>query len=197
MTIDSHLKKQIEIARWINDHLARPFSVDRKRQLALACFDLAIEHHAAICLLCTSELYGSVYALLRVEFEALGRGLWLAHVAKDEDADKYEKDKLDISFGALLNLVESQVGLPKGPLSALKSKHWSIFCSFTHTGYQALVRRVTQTHTGPVNYPAEEVISALNLAGTFALLAAAELSSMAGDHDLVDTMLAKMREYAS
>lgn len=46
MTIDAHLKKQAEIGRWINDHLARPFSVDRKRQLALAYFDLAIEHHA-------------------------------------------------------------------------------------------------------------------------------------------------------
>jgi hypothetical protein len=197
MAIDSHLKKQAEIARWINDHLARPFSVDRKRQLALACFDLAIEYHAGIHLLCTSELYGPMYALLRVEFEALGRGLWLSHVATDEDADKYEKDKLDIGFGTVLNLVESQVGLPNGPLSTLKSKHWSIFCSFTHTGYQALVRRVTQTHTGPVNYPAEEIISALNLAGTFALLAAAQLSSMAGDHDLVDTTLAKVREYAS
>jgi len=96
MTVDAHLKKQREIARWINDHLARPFSVDRKRQLALACFDLAIEHHAGICLLCTSELYGPMYALLRVEFEALGRGLWLSHVAKDEEADRYEKDTLAV-----------------------------------------------------------------------------------------------------
>ncbi len=57
-------------------------------------------------MLCTSELYGPMYALLRVEFEALGRGLWLSHVAKDEDADKYEKDELDIGFGTLLNLLE-------------------------------------------------------------------------------------------
>ncbi|MDF0676056.1 MAG: hypothetical protein P0120_17245 [Nitrospira sp.] len=148
-------------------------------------------------MLCTSKLYGPLYALLRVEFEALGRGLWPSHVATDEDANRYEKDELDIGFGTLLSLVESQVGLPNGPLSTLKSKHWSIFCSFTHTGYQALVRRVTQTHTGPINYPADEVISALSLAGTFALLAATQLSTMAGDQDLVDTTLAKAREYAS
>jgi len=197
VTIEAQLEKQTEIAKWINDHLARPFSVDRKQQLALACFDLAIEHHAGICVLCTSELCGPLYALLRVEFEALGRGLWLSHVASDEDADKYEKDKLDVSFGTLLTLVESQIGWPNGPLSTLKSRHWPIFCSFTHTGYQALVRRVTQTHTGPVNNPAVEVISALNLAGTFALLAAAQLSSMAGDQDLVAATLARAGEYAS
>lgn len=197
MTIGAHLQEQTEIAKWINDHLTRSFSVDRKCQLALACFDLAIEHHAGICLLCRSELYGPMYAVLRVEFEALGRGLWLSHVATDEDVDRYKKDKLDIGFGTLLSLVESQVGLPNGPLSTLKSKHWSIFCSFTHTGYQALVRRATQTHTGPINYPEEEVVSALSLAGTFALLAATQLSSMVGDQDLVNTTLAKAREYAS
>lgn len=197
MTVDAQLERQTRIAKWINDHLARPFAVDRKRHLALACFDLAIEHHAGICVLCTSGLYGPMYALLRVEFEALGRGLWLSHVATEEDADGYEKDKVDVPFGTLLSLVESQVGWSSGPLSTLKSKHWSIFCSFTHTGYQALVRRATQSHTGPVNYAPEEVISALNLAGTFALIAAAQLASMAGDQSLIDATLEKAREYAS
>ena len=41
----------------------------RNIQLAHTCFDLAIEHHAAICLLYKSGLYGSMLSLLRVEFE--------------------------------------------------------------------------------------------------------------------------------
>lgn len=198
MSVDSELKKQTDIAQWVNDHLTRPFSVDKKSHLALGCFDLAIEHHAAICALCVSGLYGSMYALLRVEFEAYGRGLWLRHVASEAEVRKYgKKDKPSAEFGNLLVLVEKEIGLPNGPLSALKSKQWEIFCSFTHTGYQALIRRITETHTGLVNYRSEEVVSALRLAGTFVLLSANELASMAGDQTLIDATLAKASKYSN
>lgn len=196
MLVDSELKKQTDIAQWVNDHFTRPFSVDKKSHLALGCFDLAIEHHAAICALCVSGLYGSMYALLRVEFEAYGRGLWLCHVASETDVSKYEKtDKLATEFGDLLVLVENKIGLPSGPLSALKSKQWKIFCSFTHTGFQALIRRITATHTGLVNYPDKEIVSALRFAGAIALLAAVELAGIAGDQTLTDATQAKWSEY--
>ncbi|WP_408733226.1 DUF6988 family protein, partial [Burkholderia cepacia] len=50
---------------------------DERSQLAIGCLDVTLEHQAAIALLHSSELYGSMMALLRVLSESLVRGLWL------------------------------------------------------------------------------------------------------------------------
>src|SRR3990172_9140161 len=147
MSIPTELKRQVELVKWINDNLSCPYDLpSRNQQLAHPCFDLAVEHHAAICLLGESELFGSMYSLLRVEFEALVKGLWLRHVASSENIIKYENEDLNIGFGTILKLIENQLGIPTSVLLQLKSKQWEIFSSFTHTGYQALVRRFNNTH---------------------------------------------------
>jgi len=196
VTVASENAYQSDIAVWIHEHLARPFPVDDRSQMALACFDLAIEHHAAICALSQGELFGSMYALLRVEFEAFARGLWIRHAANDGLLLKYREDKMrDFGIAALIESVENRLGMKGSALSTIKTKHWDIFCSFTHTGYQALVRRVNETHTGPVNYQDKEVITGLRFAGLVALLSAVELASMTGEEALVNMALDKARGY--
>jgi hypothetical protein len=196
MNLGAILSEQTELAAWIDKHFAREFPVDRQTHLALACFDLAIEHHAAICVLGNASLYGSLYALIRVQFEAYGRGLWLLHVASAEQVAAYEQDKMPVTFGELLTLVEKQIGAVSAPLSVLKTKHWDMFCSFAHTGFQAIVRRVGDGQTGVDNYKQEEVASAVRLAGSFALLAASALAAISRDSPLIQATLAKAREYA-
>lgn len=194
MNIPTELKRQEELIEWINDNLPCPYNLSsRNLQLALPCFDLAVEHHAAICLLGKSMLYGSMYSLLRIEFEAAVKGLWLRRVASDENITKYEKEDLHISFGTMLKLIENQLNIPTSVLSLVKSKQWDIFCSFTHTGYQSLVRRLSKHQTGPVNYDEGEVIYALRHAGFFAVLAATELASITGDQRLIESTMTMAR----
>ena len=140
-------------------------------------------------------MFGSMYSLLRVEFEALVKGLWLRHVASSENIIKYENEDLNIGFGTILKLIENQLGIPTSVLLQLKSKQWEIFSSFTHTGYQALVRRFNNTHTGPVNYNENEVISVLRHAGLFAVLAAVELASMTGNQKTIESTMAIAMQY--
>lgn len=196
MNIPAELKRQAELVKWINDNLSCPYELStRNQQLALPCFDLAVEHHAAICLLAESKLYGSMYSLLRIEFEAVVKGLWLHHVASVENITQYEKDNLRIEFGTLLELIEKQLDIPTSVPSKIKGKQWKIFNSFTHTGYQALVRRLNKHHTGPVNYDADEVIFALRHAGLFAVLAAVELASMTRDQRLIESTMVMAGQY--
>lgn len=196
MSVPIELKRQVGLVGWINDNLSCPYDLpSRNQQLAHPCFDLAVEHHAAICLLGESGLYGSMYSLLRVEFEALAKGLWLRHAASNEDILKYEKEDLKIGFGTFLKLIENKLGIPTSILSQLKKRQWEIFSSFTHTGYQALVRRVNDTHTGPVNYNETETVSALRHAGLFAILAAVELASMTGNQETIESALTIARQY--
>lgn len=192
MNIEAEIERQEEIIEWINSNLSCAYELpDRKIQMAHPCFDLAIEHHAAICMLSNEKLYGSMYAMLRVELEAYVKGVWLYHVATDEQFAKYEK----IEFGALIREIEDKLGINEGVLHFLKSNYWKIFNSFTHTGYQAIVRRTNETHTGPVNYPTEEIISALRCTGLIALLSAVELSIMSGNELLINAASEQVKNY--
>ncbi len=69
-SIEKEYEKQLELMKWIDVHCRVKFSADRKSQLSHTCFDLAIEHHAAICILSVTQLYGSMFSLLRVLFES-------------------------------------------------------------------------------------------------------------------------------
>ena len=197
MSIELELNRQFELANWIDKNLSCKCSVDKAGHLALACFDLSIEHHAAICSLASSGLFGSAYSLLRVQFEALIRGLWLRHVATENELAVFEKkDEPPISPGSLIKAVEESVGLPDSLLSEVKSKKWGLLCSFTHSGHQALIRRANETQTGAVNYRPLEVISVLHTAGAMATLAGVELASLTQKPSIIGAAMEKAKEYA-
>lgn len=195
--VPTELEKQTEIAHWINTNLAIPFSLTGKDHVALSCFDLSVEHHAAICALCDIPLYGSMFALVRVQFEALGNGLWVRHAASDEEVKKYQgKDGLKgIGFGTILSIFEARVGASAPVFSNIKKRYWEILSNFTHTGFQAVARRFNDTHTGGVNYTEKEVLTILRLSGVFAHLAAVELASLSGNGALISNSLERFRKY--
>ena len=196
MSAKEEYYRQIALSKWINESLCGEFSLNDQTRLAFNCFDLAIEHHAAIFSLYSLELYGSMYALLRVQFESCGKGLWLRHAATEEDIKKFEKEDINIGFGTLISIVERKLGIESGALSKLKVNSWDIFCSFSHTGYQSLVRRSNQTHTGNVNYHDDELASCLQLSGTFAMFAAVELASISENQEMISKALQHAKEYA-
>jgi hypothetical protein len=196
MNPDHDFEEQEKIIPWLNENLSCAYDLkERNIQLAHSCFDLAIEHHAAICLLYKSGLYGSMFSLLRVEFETFVNGLWLFHVADDDQVKKYENNDLRLGFGTKINMIENRLGISEGALKVIKSNSWSIFSEFTHGGYQSLVRRTNETHTGSVNYKKKDLISALRHAGIFALLSGVQLASMTNNDDLLNETIEFYKSY--
>jgi hypothetical protein len=196
MKPDHELEEQEKIIHWLNENLSCAYDLKvRNVQLAHSCFDLAIEHHAAICLLYKSGLYGSMLSLLRVEFETFVNGLWLFYVADEEQVEKYEENDLRLGFGTKINMIENRLGISEGALRVIKSNSWSIFSEFTHGGYQSLVRRSNETHTGAVNYKEKDLVSALRHAGIFALFSGVQLASMTNNNDLLNEALTFYKAY--
>lgn len=196
MNTEQELQRQETVIHWLNENLTCSYSLnERNIQLAHSCFDLAIEHHAAICLLYKAGLYGSMFSLLRVEFETCVNGLWLYHVSNDEQVEKYENNNLQLGFGTKINMIENRLGISDSALKTIKSKHWSIFCEFTHGGYQSLVRRSNETHTGAVNYDKKDIVSALRHAGLFALFSGVQLAAMTDNKNLIDDSLCLYKSY--
>jgi len=198
MNTDKEFQKQEELIHWLNEKLSCPYTLDtRNIKLAHSCFDLVLEHHAAICLLYKSGLFGSMFSLLRVEFETCVNGLWLYHVANEEQLQKYENNDLQLGFGSKIEMIESRLGISGSALKIIKSNSWSMFCDFTHGDFQSLVRRSNETHTGAVNYDKNDILTALRHAGIFALFSGVQLAAMTDNNALVEECLSKFKSYGN
>lgn len=115
-------ERLVQLVRWIDENTAGlSFPTDDRTMLALGCFDVAIEHQAAIALLTSASIYGSAFALLRVLTESLVRGLWLHACATDTELAKFKRGKLDKTFAALIEEYELKIGTPSGVLSNFKT----------------------------------------------------------------------------
>lgn len=197
MDIQSEFERQIQIIKWIELNLSCPYENSEENiYLARLCFDLVIEHHASICKLYESNYYGSMFALIRVEYEALVKGFWLNHVASEECISKYKEEDVNIGFGTYIKLIESYLNTEEGALYTIKKQQYEIFSSFTHTGYQALVRRVNDTHIGSVNYKPSDIITVLKYSGIFSLLAAIQLAAMTENKELIDKAMNMLKSYS-
>jgi hypothetical protein len=187
----------VELISWIDDHTGGlTLPADERSMLAAGCFDVALEHQAAIALLHSSALHGSMLALLRVLSESLVRGLWLLHCANAAELRKFKKGKIDKTFDQLVVDFESKIGTPGGVLSGFKATAWKGMNGFTHTGYIQVSRRHSPGLVG-ANYPDDEIAKALGVAGALGLIAASQVVGMSDRQDLIPIFMERMSSYAN
>ncbi|WP_183035869.1 hypothetical protein [Cupriavidus sp. UME77] len=187
----------VDLVRWIDDHTAGiELPADERSQIAVGCFDVALEHQAAIAHLYSVQLYGSMLALLRVLAESMVRGLWLHSCATDKELTAFKKGRLDKTFGTLIAEYENVLRTPDGVLSQFKSSAWTQLNSFTHTGFLQVTRRHKPGRVES-NYSDEDLCHAMGAAGALGLITACQLITIAGRHTLVPVFEEKMSEYAS
>jgi hypothetical protein len=194
--IEVELEFQIEVSKWVDQHLSIRFNfANDKDKWAFSCFDIAIEHHSSIVALSDLNLYGSALALFRVQYEAFIRGLWLRYVASENDLSRFKRDKVKPNFHELIEAVETTRGIKSGLLSHIKDKQWAIFNSFTHTGVEALLRRMGENTTGYDNYNSEDITNGLRFSGLILLLCASEMAILTGNEELIDKTVNLLQSY--
>jgi hypothetical protein len=163
----------------------RDLPASPRARIAFGCLDLAVEHTSGIAVLADQPLWGPAFAMLRIQFEAFIRGVWLARCAADDQLAWFTSGKLDKhrNFRELVADVERALKHDGGALSRLREQSWPMFNDFTHTGFQHVVRRNSETRTGP-NYSDPELIQAMRFTSAIGLLAAVEMLTLAG-HDVL------------
>ena len=62
------------------------------------CFDVSLEYQKAIVLLIENKLIGSAFSLVRLQFEAYIRGLWLIRCATEPEIEKFKQDILKYAY---------------------------------------------------------------------------------------------------
>jgi len=195
MNIEESHKALKDLVYWISENSTGiSLLVDRRSQIASGCLDVALEHQAAILLLCQANLYGSMLAMFRVITESVVRGLWILLCASEQELEQYENGRIKKQFGVLIEEIERQLGESSQTISQLKSSAWNAMNGFTHTGYLQVTRRYKADQLGS-NYLDMDVIQCLNASGVLGLIASAQLVIIAGRNDLVDKHINKMSEY--
>ena len=196
MQAASDHEELVQVIAWIDQYTSGlSFPTDDRTMLALGCFDVAIEHQAAIALLAGASLHGSAFALLRVLAESLIRGLWLLSCATEGELEKFKRGKLDKTFATLINEFETKIGTPAGVLTNFKETAWDALNGFTHTGFHQVSRRHSPGRVEG-NYPEQEVTKALGVAGALGLIAAGQLIGMSGQKQLIPLFYERMKKYA-
>jgi hypothetical protein len=166
--------------------------------MAGGCLSVSQDHHSAIVHLLDSRLYASAFALVRAQYDAYVRGLWLSFCATEDEVAAFssgnEPKKMN-NIGALLTELETVEAYEGGQLSNFKADSWSAMCSYTHTGGLQVQRWQTQEAIEP-NYAIEEICEVAKVSGAFALLAGVGIASIAKDDALAMRLLEKVKAYS-
>lgn len=183
------------LGNWVLERIGgKNISASPRIAIPAGCFDVAIEHHNGIVVLCENGHFGTACALIRVIFEACVRGIWLHNCATEDELTQYRNDNLRKGFNNVLQEVEQLEGFNEGILGNVKSEYWGAMNSFTHTGILQVSRRLSEDSLGP-NYSDEEVIKVLNFSGSMCLLAALKIALLIGDSNLTNEILEKIKGF--
>lgn len=195
MTVEVEQNKLVGVVSWI-DETTKGLGIEANDRslLASGCYDAAIEYQAAIAMLSVQGLYGASFALLRVLYEAVVRGLWLSECATLADLERFKRGKLEKTLGAIISEVEAAIG--SGVISQFHATAWKALNGFTHTGMHQVSRRHSPGRLG-ANYDVDEVSRAIGVAGALGLIAAGQLISLADRPDLTSPYLERLAAYTA
>lgn len=174
-----------ELVNWIairQDGLE--VKIGNSTRIPALLLDLALEHHVGIVHLVNGRINGPAFALIRTEFEALVRAVWLQLCATQQDLEAFvEKDALPLNYGQMIKAIESHKDFADKVLSGLKKSTWNAMNGYTHSGMLQVARRMRGESIEP-NYEPEEVIEVLKISGFIALMALLQIARLAGKGDL-------------
>lgn len=164
-----------------------------RNRVAAACYAIAQEHHHAIVTLIRHRLYASAFALLRIEFEACVRGLWLQDCASEKDVERFANGEEPPRIRELIEAVEEAAGCSEGYFSDIRQRFWGSMCGYTHTGGLHVQRWNTADAVEPA-YAPQEVLEVLRFAELIAACSVIGLANLIGDDTLAQQVLALMPE---
>jgi hypothetical protein len=193
MKIQDNIEKSEALIQWMDQRIdGLEISSDERTRISAACFDVALEHQKAIVLLIANQLIGTAFSLVRLLFEAYIRGLWLGKCAKDQEIEKYKKNRLEKSVATLIQEIEQVEGFQEGVLSKAKAASWKAMNSYTHSGFFQSVRR-NKDETIEPNYDGDEIMEVLGFTNSIGMLTALQIALMAGDEAFAKDLLEKSK----
>jgi hypothetical protein len=180
MLTEDELDRADLLADRISEGLASRSVGKRWRDHVAGAFQyISLRHHRAFAALLRGEHFASAMALVRPQFEAHLRGLWLLEAASEAQLDRFSETGWLPSTQAMVDQVKGH----SLALRALKEHIWPAICDYTHTGQRTMLRSMKQGEIG-FSYGRDELLAALGASNALAMLAADVVAFMTGDYEL-------------
>lgn len=135
---------------------------------------VSLEHWAAQRILLRQGLHVTGFALVRLQFEAAVRSIWILECAKDDWLERFmtpvadqqlEEPVLGPPVPAMLAAIQKRAPSIAGMLSQLKEGAWAPMNSYVHGG----VRPIAHSLVGTTDYQVSAVLRNANGLGLLAL----------------------------
>lgn len=147
---------------------------------------IAFEHSNSIMLLMRTNNYTTAVALLRLQYEAVARGMWLHFSAKDNFLNKYvgtiDIKKLPPDFPTITEMIseiaKGQVQGPAEMLQSFKDATWSGMNSYVHNGFLPIERFLN-------GYPDKLLVQIMQSSNALNIMIAMVLARISGDYSLI------------
>lgn len=158
------------------------------REVLTECLaGISFEHSNSIMQLMATNNYTTAVALLRLQYEAAARCMWLHFAAKDTFLDKYaapiDVKKLPPDFPTITEMIDQiSKGPVKGPgemLQSFKDVTWSGMNSYVHNGFLPIERFIN-------GYPNELLIQIMQSSNALNIMIAMVLARMSNDINKVN-----------
>jgi len=191
MVTPERLQSAGEFVEWLRQAVhEQSLPASNRNRASAGCFGIVQEHHHAIVLLAQNRLYASSFSLVRVEFEAYIRGIWLSLCARDNEVEQFLSGSKPPKIDLLLNAIEQTPGFSEKVLSGIKSNSWKAMCAYNHTGGLHIQRWNTNEAVEP-NYESSEVEEVLKFAELISAMSAIAIAQLAADDTLAQQILEK------
>lgn len=194
MVATERIREAGEFVEWLRQSIhEQELPSNNRVRAAASCYAIAQDHHHAIVLLIENRLYASSFALIRLEFEAYIRGLWLSQCATDARVDRFISGKKCkfLETNNLISDIEKNYKENEKTLSKIKKQGWDSMCAYTHTGGIHVQRWNTSDAIEP-NYSKEEVEEVLSFSEMFGALATIGIAELGGLEDIARKVFEKI-----
>lgn len=152
-------------------------------KVSAALLHLSLEHFGAILVLLQNQLHGSAAALVRVQYEALIRGMYFYQCATEQEAEKFFAGTEPPKIKEMIASLEKKPGFTSGVLSSVHSREWRAMNSYTHGGATQVQRRYSDLDLAN-QYSETDKMNILRSARGMALLAATHAAIACGALEL-------------
>lgn len=161
---------------------------------------ISLEHALGILTLIEGSGFTSTFALFRVQYEALTRGIWLLYGASEEWVEKFSaplttENAKKANEGPMLSKMLEEIegkapDLVTAQLKEFKEYSWKALSSFVHVGLHPLKRQAE-------GYPLEIIEQVLRQSNGLSLLATMLLTILSGDRRQQGKVAALQCEFAA
>ena len=164
-------------------------SDERRSKVSTMLCAISIEHGGATRVLAASSLFTSAIAVVRSQYEAVVRGVWVCYSASEADLEKLTADLNSTNQQAAKNLPsvnEMLADLAKVPDAAIpyqaftefRQSSWTALNSYVHAGLHPLSRSMK-------GYPVELVVQFVKVSNALAVVAAMQVAMFTGYQSIV------------